>query len=108
MDLWVKGMGVSEEERITLGKRLSGQIAAEDVYIIGIIGPGAASGVRVAKVNMGNLPARMYISPDGKAESISVPVTLTSEEVDKAHGCSGTSSAYRSPLITYPYLMTYC
>jgi peptide/nickel transport system substrate-binding protein len=74
MDLWVKGMGVSEEERITLGKRIW-QIAAEDVYIIGIIGPGAASGVRVAKANMGNLPARMYISPDGKAESISRPVT---------------------------------
>ena len=74
MDLWVQGMGVSEEERITLGKRIW-QIAAEDVYIIGIIGPGAASGVRVAKVNMGNLPARMYISPDGKAESISRPVT---------------------------------
>ena len=74
MDLWVQGMGVAEEERITLGKRIW-QIAAEDVYIIGIIGPGAASGVRVAKVNMGNLPARMYISPDGKAESISRPVT---------------------------------
>jgi hypothetical protein len=74
MDLWVKGMGVSEEERLTLGKRIW-QIAAEDVYIIGIIGPGAASGVRVAKVHMGNLPARMYISPDGKAESISRPVT---------------------------------
>ena len=65
MDLWVKGMGVSEEERITLGKRIW-KIAAEDVYIIGIIGPGAASGVRVAKTNMGNLPACMYISPDGR------------------------------------------
>ena len=74
MDLWVKGMGVSEEDRITLGKRIW-QIAAEDVYIIGIVGPGAASGVRVAKTNMGNLPGRMYISPDGKAESISRPVT---------------------------------
>ena len=57
-----------------LGKQLW-KIAAEDVYIIGIVGPGAASGVRAAKVNMGNLPARMYISPDGKAESISRPVT---------------------------------
>jgi hypothetical protein len=31
--------------------------------------------VRAAKTTMGNLPARMYISPDGKAESISRPVT---------------------------------
>jgi hypothetical protein len=74
MDLWVQGMGVSDEERITLGKQIW-KIAAEDVYIIGIIGPGAASGVRVAKTNMGNLPGRMYISPEGKAESISRPVT---------------------------------
>jgi peptide/nickel transport system substrate-binding protein len=74
MDLWVKGMGVSDEERLEIGKKLW-KIAAEDVYIIGIVGPGAASGVRAAKDNMGNLPARMYISPDGKAESISRPVT---------------------------------
>ena len=74
MDLWVKGMGVSDEERLQIGKQLW-KIAAEDVYIIGIVGPGAASGVRAAKINMGNLPARMYISPDGKAESISRPVT---------------------------------
>lgn len=74
MDMWVKGMGVSTDERIAIGKQLW-KIAAEEVYIIGIIGPGAASGVRVAKTNMGNLPGRMYISPDGKAESISRPVT---------------------------------
>jgi peptide/nickel transport system substrate-binding protein len=74
MDLWVKGMGVSEEERIKLGQEIW-KIAAEDVYIIGIVGPGAASGVRVAKLTMGNLPARIYISPEGKAESISRPVT---------------------------------
>jgi peptide/nickel transport system substrate-binding protein len=74
MDLWVKGMGVSEGERIKLGKEIW-EIAAEDVYVIGIVGPGAASGVRVAKLNMGNLPARMYISPEGKAEGISRPVT---------------------------------
>jgi peptide/nickel transport system substrate-binding protein len=74
MDLWVKGMSVPEGERIKLGKEIW-KIAAEDVYIIGIVGPGAASGVRVAKLNMGNLPARMYISPEGKAESISRPVT---------------------------------
>jgi peptide/nickel transport system substrate-binding protein len=74
MDWWVKGMGVSDEERIKLGREIW-KIAAEDVYIIGIVGPGAASGVRVAKLNMGNLPARMYISPEGKAEGISRPVT---------------------------------
>ena len=74
MDLWVRGLGSSADERITMGKRIW-QIAAEDVYIIGILGPGAASGVRVAKTAMRNLPGRMYISPDGKAEGISRPVT---------------------------------
>jgi hypothetical protein len=74
LDMWIQGMGTSAEERIRLGKQIW-KIAAEDVYIIGIVGPGAASGVRVAKVTMGNLPACMYISPDGKAESITRPVT---------------------------------
>lgn len=67
------GMGASEAERLKLGKAMW-KIAAEDVYLIGIVGPGPASGVPVAKANLGNLPARMYISPEGKAESISRPV----------------------------------
>jgi hypothetical protein len=74
MALWVQGMGVSDEECIKLGKQIW-TIAAEDVSIIGIVGPGAASGVRVAKVNRGHLPARMYSSPEGKTGSTSRPGT---------------------------------
>jgi hypothetical protein len=67
---------VPEAERIQLGKDVW-KIAAEDVHIISVIGLAAASqGVRIAKNNMGNIPARMYNSPDGKTPGISRPVTF--------------------------------
>jgi ABC-type transport system substrate-binding protein len=76
MEKWRKAFSVPEEERIKLGKEVW-QIAAEEVYIIGVIGMGAASmGVRVAKTNMGNVPSRQYNSPDAKTPSISRPVTF--------------------------------
>jgi peptide/nickel transport system substrate-binding protein len=76
MEKWRKAFGVPEEERIKLGKEVW-QIAAEEVYAIGVIGMGAASmGVRVAKTNMGNVPSRQYNSPDAKTPSISRPVTF--------------------------------
>lgn len=76
MDKWKKAFGVPEQERIQLGKEVW-KIAAEDVYIIGVVGLGAASmGVRVVKTNMGNVPARQYNSPDVKNPSISRPVTF--------------------------------
>ncbi len=57
--------------------RTSGKIAAEEVYIIGVIGMGPASmGVRVVKNNMGNIPSRQYNSPDGKTPGISRPATF--------------------------------
>jgi hypothetical protein len=50
---------------------------AEEVYIIGVVGQGpAAMGVRVVKNNMGNIPSRMYNSPDGKTPGISRPATF--------------------------------
>ena len=62
--------------RIQLGKDIW-KIAAEEVYIIGVIGMGPASmGVRVVKTNMGNIPSRQYNSPDGKTPGISRPVTF--------------------------------
>jgi peptide/nickel transport system substrate-binding protein len=76
MDKFSKAFGVPEEERITLGQEVW-KIAAEEVYIIGVIGMGAASmGVRVAKNNMGNVPARQYNSPDVLTPSNSRPVTF--------------------------------
>ncbi|MDP8921467.1 MAG: ABC transporter substrate-binding protein, partial [Chloroflexota bacterium] len=68
--------GVPEEEQIRLGKEIWA-LAADEVYTIGVIGLGAAvGGVRVFKTNMGNIPARMYSSPDGKTPAISRTMTF--------------------------------
>jgi peptide/nickel transport system substrate-binding protein len=76
MEKFQKAFGVPEEERLKLGKEVW-KIAAEEVYIIGVIGMGAASmGVRIAKNNLGNIPARQYNSPDGKTPGISRPATF--------------------------------
>src|SRR5467141_3736107 len=76
MEKWKKAFGVPEKERIQLGKDVW-KIAAEEVYIIGVIGMGPASmGVRVVKTNMGNITSRQYNSPDGKTPGISRPITF--------------------------------
>ncbi|HSF30275.1 MAG TPA: ABC transporter substrate-binding protein [Candidatus Tectomicrobia bacterium] len=76
MEKFQKAFGVPEEERLKLGKEVW-KIAAEEVYVIGVIGMGAASmGVRIAMNNLGNIPARQYNSPDGKTPGISRPVTF--------------------------------
>jgi len=76
MDKWKKAFGVPEKERIQLGKEVW-KIAVEEVFVIGVVGQGpAAMGVRVVKNNMGNIPSRMYNSPDGKTPGISRPATF--------------------------------
>jgi peptide/nickel transport system substrate-binding protein len=66
MEMWNKGQSVPEEERIKLGKEIW-KIAIEDVYVIGIVGLGAAvMGVRIAKTNMGNMPSRQVNSDSWK------------------------------------------
>jgi len=76
MEKWKKAFGVPEKERIALGKEVW-KIAAEEVYVIGVVGLGpAANGVRIVKTNMGNIPARQYNSPDGKTPGISRPATF--------------------------------
>jgi peptide/nickel transport system substrate-binding protein len=76
MDKFKRAFGVPEEERIKLGKEIW-KTAAEEAYIIGVIGMGAASmGVRLAKVNLGNVPSRQYNSPDGKTPGISRTMTF--------------------------------
>jgi ABC-type transport system substrate-binding protein len=76
MEKFKRAYGVPEKERIELGKEVW-KIAADEVFIIGVIGMGPASmGVRVVKTNMGNIPSRQYNSPDGKTPTISRPVTF--------------------------------
>ena len=76
MEKFKKAYGVPEAERVQLGKEVW-KIAAEEVFIIGVIGMGPASmGVRVVKTSMGNIPSRQYNSPDGKTPTISRPVTF--------------------------------
>ena len=76
MEKFKKAFGAPEKERIQLGKDIW-RIAAEEVYIIGVVGQGPASmGVRVVKNNLGNIPTRMYNSPDGKTPGVSRPATF--------------------------------
>jgi peptide/nickel transport system substrate-binding protein len=62
MTLWHKGRTASEAERIRMGKQMW-QVIVEEVFMIGVIsmGPGA-SGLRLAKNNVGNVPERMIAS----------------------------------------------
>src|SRR5881296_2384355 len=87
MDKWRKAFGVPEKERIQLGKEVW-KIAAEEVYIIGVIGMGPASmGVRVVKTNMGNIPSRQYKCPPSspaQAEQHLAPVL--GDPPDAEHG----------------------
>jgi peptide/nickel transport system substrate-binding protein len=75
-DKFKQAFGVPEEEKVKLGKEIW-QIVTDEVFSIGVVGLGpAAQGVRVAKANMGNIPARMYNSPDAKTPAISRTVTF--------------------------------
>jgi peptide/nickel transport system substrate-binding protein len=75
-DKFRKAYGVPEAEKVELAKDIW-KIVADEVYAIGIVGLGAASqGVRVAKTKLGNIPSRMYNSPDGKTPGISRPMTF--------------------------------
>ncbi len=71
-----KAYGSPDDERIRLGQEIW-KTAADEVFMIGIVGMGAASvGVRIAKNNLGNIPARHYNSPDGKTPGISRTMTF--------------------------------
>jgi peptide/nickel transport system substrate-binding protein len=74
--LWQKAFGAPEEERIKLGKEIW-RIAVEEQWAIGTVGLSpAAQGVRIVSNNMGNIPARMYNSPDGMTPASSRPETF--------------------------------
>jgi peptide/nickel transport system substrate-binding protein len=71
MDKFRKGFTVPEEERVKLGKEIW-QTVVEEVHTIATVGLSpAAQGTRIVKNTMGNIPTRMYNSPDGKTPGIS-------------------------------------
>ncbi len=75
-DLFRRGFGMPEAERVQAGRQIW-RIVTEEVISFGTVGLSpAAQGVRVAKNNFGNIPARMYNSPDGKNPGISRPATF--------------------------------
>ena len=71
MDKFKRGFTVPEEERVKLGKEIW-QTVIEEVHTIATVGLSpAAQGTRIVKNTMGNIPSRMYNSPDGKTPGIS-------------------------------------
>ena len=76
MDKYRKAFGVPEAERIQLGKEIW-EIVLDQAWSVGLVGQSPASlGVRVAKTDLGNVPARQFNSPDTKTPGISRPITL--------------------------------
>ncbi len=71
MALYKKAFGVPEEERIEIGKQIW-RIVLDQAWSVGLVGQSPASlGVRVAKVDLGNVPERQFNSPDTKTPGIS-------------------------------------
>jgi peptide/nickel transport system substrate-binding protein len=58
MNLWTQGRSASQDQRIKLGKQIW-QIMAEEVFQIGVMGPGPLLGVRLVKDTLGNVPNRL-------------------------------------------------
>jgi peptide/nickel transport system substrate-binding protein len=70
-----KAFGVPEDEQVKLGKQIWATVV-DEVFSIGVVGLAAAvNGVRVTKNTMGNVPTRIYNSPDGKTPAIARPAT---------------------------------
>jgi peptide/nickel transport system substrate-binding protein len=71
MEKFKRGFTVPEEERVKLGKEIW-QTVIDEVHTIATVGLSpAAQGTRIVKNTMGNIPTRMYNSPDGKTPGIS-------------------------------------
>ena len=76
MELWRKGIGAPEAERIKIGKEIW-KINAEEVFQIGVIGMGpAVYGIRIARTNLGNVPARVVNSSTVRSPSNALPQTF--------------------------------
>lgn len=75
MTKYKSAFGLSEEERVALGKEIWA-VVVDEVYAAGTVGLSpAAMGVRVYKNDLGNLPAKQFNSPVVKTPGISRPVT---------------------------------
>jgi peptide/nickel transport system substrate-binding protein len=76
MEKYRQAFGVPFEERVKLAKEIW-TIAVDEVWTIGTVGlsPGI-QGVRVAKTNMGNIPARQWVSAVSDNPQISHPETF--------------------------------
>jgi peptide/nickel transport system substrate-binding protein len=71
MDKFKQGFSAPEEERVKLGKEMW-KTVIEETHVIATVGLSpAAQGTRIVKNTMGNIPTRMYNSPDGKTPAIS-------------------------------------
>ena len=76
LEMFRKAVGVPDEERIRLGKEIW-KIIADDVWHISTVGlSAAAAGVRVAKTNLGNVPARQLNTINVRTPASSRPETL--------------------------------
>ena len=76
MELFDKGVGAEESERIQIGKEIW-KLAADNVWEIGVVGQaGAVQGVRVVNNNLGNAPARTPNFNTYKTPMMSRPMTL--------------------------------
>ena len=75
MELYWKSMGVPDPERVQLGKQIW-KILAEELWTIGTVGLSpATTGVRVSKLNLGNIPDRLFNSASHKSPGSSQPST---------------------------------
>jgi len=73
---YTRAFGVPEHERLQLGREIW-QIVLEEQWSVGLVGLSpAAAGVRIAKVGLGNVPARQFNSPDTKTPAVSHPTTF--------------------------------
>lgn len=76
MELHRGSFSASESQRIAMGKELWATVA-DEVFAIGVVGLGPAiNGVRVADVDLGNVPARQINSPAVGTPSNSYPMTF--------------------------------
>jgi peptide/nickel transport system substrate-binding protein len=76
MEMYQKAMGVPEAERIQLTKEIW-KILAEELWTIGTVGLSpATTGVRVSKLNMGNIPDRLFNSASHKSPGTAQPATF--------------------------------
>ena len=76
MELWKTGIGSPEAKRLEIGKQIW-RINADEVFQVGIIATGpAVYGVRVAKSNLRNVPARLINATTVKSPGNSLPQTF--------------------------------